>query len=170
MNDTTRFNFLKQHFLGYYREHAKSLNAPLSMNEREFGFLTFHERRMIRHKAFKDLESFNGALLSLTPSDVYYSTAYYERPDADMAGKGWLGADIVFDVDADHLDAFSDFSIESFTGLWESLATKYGQRLLRGEVSYGDQQRLRMAELFEHAGRTISPSQAFLYAVAAASS
>src|SRR5208337_4380082 len=91
MNDTARFNFLKQHFLNYYQEHAKSLNPPSSMKEREFGFLTFREKIMIRHKAFKDLESFNGALLSLTPSDVYYSTAYYERPDADMARKGWLG-------------------------------------------------------------------------------
>jgi len=104
MTDTARFNFLKQHFQDYYREHAKTLNPPTSMIEREFGFLTFRERIMIRHKAFKDLQSFNSVLLSLTPSDVYYSTAYYERPDADMARKGWLGADIVFDVDADHLE------------------------------------------------------------------
>jgi len=80
------------------------LNPPSSMTEREFGFLTFREKMMIRHKAFSDLKSFNDTLLSLTPSDVYYSTAYYERPDADMARKGWLGADIVFDVDADHLE------------------------------------------------------------------
>ena len=74
------------------------------MNEREFGFLTFREKFMIRHKAFRELRSFIDALLSLTPSDVYYSTAYYEQPQLDMARKGWLGADIVFDVDADHLD------------------------------------------------------------------
>jgi len=104
IDDGARFNFLKQQFLRYYREHVKSLVPPSSMKEREFGFLTFRERMMIRHKAFKDLDSFNGALLSLTPSDVYYSTAYYERPDAEMAKKGWLGADIVFDVDADHLE------------------------------------------------------------------
>jgi DNA primase small subunit len=40
----------------------------------------------------------------LIPSDVYYSTAYYEHPDLVMEQKGWLGSDIVFDVDADHID------------------------------------------------------------------
>jgi DNA primase small subunit len=37
------------------------------------------------------------------PSDVYYSSAYYERPEEEMKEKGWLGADLVFDIDADHI-------------------------------------------------------------------
>jgi len=37
------------------------------------------------------------------PSDVYYSSAYYERPMEEMKAKGWLGADLVFDIDADHI-------------------------------------------------------------------
>jgi putative hydrolase of the HAD superfamily len=61
---------------------------------------------------------------------------------------------------ADHLDAFADFGIDSFTTLWESLAAKYGQRAISGEVSFHDQQRLRLAELFERVGRAISPRQA----------
>jgi DNA primase small subunit len=40
----------------------------------------------------------------MIPSDVYYSIAYYDQPDAaDMNAKGWVGADLVFDIDADHL-------------------------------------------------------------------
>jgi DNA primase small subunit len=74
------------------------------MKEREFGFLLFKERVMVRHKAFQEFSSFNNSLLSLIPSDVYYSTAYYEHPDLVMEQKGWLGSDVVFDVDADHLD------------------------------------------------------------------
>jgi DNA primase small subunit len=74
------------------------------MLEREFGFLLFRERVMVRHKAFRDLGSFNESLVSLIPSDVYYSTAYYQHPDLEMNQKGWLGSDVVFDVDADHLD------------------------------------------------------------------
>ena len=62
INDATRFDFLKQHFLAYYKEHANSLKPPPSMNEREFGFLTFREKIMIRHKAFNDLESFKDTL------------------------------------------------------------------------------------------------------------
>lgn len=74
------------------------------MKEREFGFLMFREKTMVRHKSFNDFNSFKSTLLSLAPSDVYYSTAYYERPGVEMAHKGWLGSDLVFDVDADHIE------------------------------------------------------------------
>lgn len=59
---------------------------------------------MVRHKSFNNFDLFKTTLLSLAPSDVYYSTAYYERPNAEMANKGWLGSDLVFDVDADHIE------------------------------------------------------------------
>lgn len=58
---------------------------------------------MLRHKGFKEAEVFQGFLKSLSPSDVYYSSAYYESPEEKMSSKGWLGADLVFDIDADHI-------------------------------------------------------------------
>ncbi len=42
-------------------------------------------------------------LAETVPSDVYHSCAYYENPDFDMDKKGWIGADLVFDIDADHI-------------------------------------------------------------------
>jgi DNA primase small subunit len=99
-----RFEFLKEKFHEYYRASIGTLERPPSMAEREFGFLLFRERTMVRHKAFRDFESFGSSLLSLTPSDVYYSTAYYQHPELEMERKGWLGSDVVFDVDADHID------------------------------------------------------------------
>jgi len=43
-------------------------------------------------------------LCELVPSDVYYSSAYYEEPSAsEMGEKGWFGADLIFDIDADHI-------------------------------------------------------------------
>jgi DNA primase small subunit len=42
-------------------------------------------------------------LRSFVPSDAYYSCAYYESPEAEMDKKGWLGADLIFDIDADHI-------------------------------------------------------------------
>ena len=39
------------------------------------------------------------------PAHVFHSAAYYEAPDApQMPLKGWQGADLVFDIDADHFD------------------------------------------------------------------
>ena len=101
---TQRFDFLKGKFLDYYKSKFASLKPPPAMTEREFGFLLFRERIMVRHKAFRDFGEFTESLLSLIPSDVYYSTAYYRQPDLEMDLKGWLGSDVVFDVDADHID------------------------------------------------------------------
>lgn len=99
-----RFDFLKGKFLDYYKNNLVSIKPPPAMTEREFGFLLFRERIMVRHKAFQDFKSFADSLFSLVPSDVYYSTAYYKQPGLDMDQKGWLGSDVVFDVDADHID------------------------------------------------------------------
>ena len=101
---TLRFDFLKDKFLDYYKNNIVSVKPPPAMREREFGFLLFRERIMVRHKAFQDFGAFTDSVLSLVPSDVYYSTAYYQRPDLEMDQKEWLGSDVVFDVDADHID------------------------------------------------------------------
>ena len=100
-----RFEFMKQKFHEYYSSAGGAqLEPPPAMVEREFGFLLFRERVMVRHKAFNDFSTFKASLLSLTQSDVYYSTAYYQHPEREMEHKGWLGSDVVFDVDADHID------------------------------------------------------------------
>lgn len=58
---------------------------------------------MSRHIGFGDAQAFRNYLQSNTPSDAYYSCAYYENPDEEMTAKGWLGADLIFDIDADHI-------------------------------------------------------------------
>lgn len=59
---------------------------------------------MIRHMQFEDEVSLRDYLVDETPAHVYYSSAYYKKPQApDMNKKGWSGADLIFDVDADHI-------------------------------------------------------------------
>ena len=58
---------------------------------------------MTRHKAIGSQEELSNTIRILVPSDVYYSTAYYSKPSEQMERKGWLGSDLVFDVDADHI-------------------------------------------------------------------
>lgn len=99
-----RSEFLRAKFAEYYRNNLSSISPPPAMTQREFGFLLFRERIMVRHKAFREFEAFAESLTSLIPSDTYYSTAYYEHPDLEMDQKGWLGSDVVFDIDADHID------------------------------------------------------------------
>ncbi len=58
---------------------------------------------MLRHKSFEDGDGLRSFLKTTVPSDVYYSSAYYERPEEEMGKKVWLGADLIFDIDADHI-------------------------------------------------------------------
>ncbi len=91
-----------------FRDYYMGLKFPVFMPEdparREYGFLLFKEKFMVRHRTFKAPEAVLQAIRDLTPRHVYYSTAYYSDPTAAMDQKGWAGADLVFDIDADHLD------------------------------------------------------------------
>jgi len=102
--DTERVSFIKQAFWRYYNTHKDRIALPPDFKAREFAFLAFAERFMTRHKAIRSSEELFNIIAVLIPSDIYYSTAYYARPAEEMEKKGWLGSDLVFDIDADHID------------------------------------------------------------------
>ena len=95
--------FVRNKFSEYYQKHSPSIKPPTQIEKREFGFLALKERFMIRHKGFKNVNDLTKFLKTLVPSDVYYSSAYYEKPEEKMEEKSWLGADLIFDIDADHI-------------------------------------------------------------------
>jgi len=95
---------VRQRFQQYYLSPEAQPTLPPRMKEREYGFLLFKEKFMVRHRSFKSQEALLLAIRDLVPAHVYFSTAYYLNPSAPMDEKGWQGADLVFDVDADHLD------------------------------------------------------------------
>ncbi len=93
---------LKRKFCEYYKKNPPKL--PLSYNEREWAFISF-ENIMKRHIAFKKAPNFLNFLLKECPRDLYYSTAFYKYPNAQkMEDKFWNGAELVFDLDADHIE------------------------------------------------------------------
>jgi DNA primase small subunit len=100
--------FVYQKFTEYYKDPSIVIPAPVHPEQREFGYLMFKERFMVRHRSFNSTSSLRSALAETVPSDVYHSCAYYENPDFDMDKKGWLGADLVFDIDADHIPTNCD--------------------------------------------------------------
>lgn len=103
MTKTETKAFIQAKFKEYYEKNSASIQPPASIEKREFGFLLLKERIMLRHKSFKTVEDLRDSLKRIVPSDVYYSSAYYERPEEEMQEKGWLGADLIFDIDADHI-------------------------------------------------------------------
>ncbi len=97
--------FLMKKFEEYYLKN--DLPLPKDFEKREFAFVPFEtlpDFVMLRHISFTSREEFKAYILAKIPAHIYYSSAYYERPHEDkMDRKGWLGADLIFDIDADHL-------------------------------------------------------------------
>ena len=63
--------------------------------------------------AFADQPSFSRFLTSRVPTHVYYSTALYQTPSAStMDAKVWKGADLIFDLDADHIPGVDGLTYE----------------------------------------------------------
>lgn len=103
MSDRT-CSFVQEQFREYYSCCFEEVGIKSRFEQREFAALLMKNRMMVRHKSFRTRNELQDFLCSMTPSDMYYSSAYYEQPDApDMGSKGWIGADLIFDIDADHI-------------------------------------------------------------------
>ncbi len=98
--DEATVAFLRNAFRQYYFNHAKRIEFPSKMEEREFGYIPF-DGTMIRHLTFPTPGELIAELVRQAPSSVYCSNARYSRPALSMEEKGWLGAELIFDIDAD---------------------------------------------------------------------
>ena len=110
MDDRTHA-YVKGRFGDYYRGSVTppefgdtgGVVEPRVPEDREWAYVVF-SGGMVRHKSLLDLGSLETWLADTKPQHVYYSSARYTRPQAAaMSEKGWKGADLIFDLDADHL-------------------------------------------------------------------
>ncbi len=100
--------FLFKQFRKYYRSFTPDM--PDRFTRKEYGFIPFG-KTMQRHLAFTGPDDLKNFMMSKVPAHSYYSTAYYRHPSApDMAGKEWLGAELIFDLDADHLSGAEEMT------------------------------------------------------------
>ncbi|MEM2939693.1 MAG: DNA primase small subunit PriS [Candidatus Bathyarchaeia archaeon] len=95
--------FIRERFSEFYDKNIDRVEVPKSIESREFGFTLFKENVMVRHKGFLKAEDLKEFIKRNVPSNVYYSAAYYSMPEAKMDEKGWIGSDLFFDIDADHI-------------------------------------------------------------------
>jgi len=94
--------FLKNRFKEYYE--TIDIKLPDRFGRREFAFVLFGGKGMLRHLSFNRIINFKKFLKERVPAHAYYSTAYYQKPDAPtMQEKNWMGAELIFDLDSDHL-------------------------------------------------------------------
>ncbi|MDI6639353.1 MAG: DNA primase catalytic subunit PriS [Methanocellales archaeon] len=105
MNERTK-EFIQDRFREYYQ--SASIRLPPRFEQREWGFIFFDESYpdivMRRHKSFMTAWETIDYIRSMVPAHAFHSAAYYIHPGAPtMKEKGWRGADLIFDLDADHL-------------------------------------------------------------------
>ncbi|MBA7518698.1 hypothetical protein ES705_10770 [subsurface metagenome] len=121
MNEQTK-RFVRSKFEEYYRRAG--IKIPRDLWMREWGFVLldpYYPAKLVmrRHKSFATKEDLANYLRENAPAHAYYSTAIYKYPAADMANKGWLGADLIFDLDADHVISEAEFRKYSYEDLLE---------------------------------------------------
>ena len=98
MNDGTKA-WLKNAYREYYFHGGDRIEFPEDVGSREFGYIPF-AGGMIRHLSFKSDGEAQAEILRQSPSSVYCSNAHYEFPTRPIEEKGWLGAELIFDIDA----------------------------------------------------------------------
>jgi DNA primase small subunit len=121
MNEETRL-FVKRKFKGYYSRAR--IELPKDFWMREWGFILFDQYFptklvMRRHKSFTAKDDVVSYLRDNAPAHAYYSSALYQYPAADMAKKGWIGSDLIFDLDADHILSEAEFKRYSYEQVLE---------------------------------------------------
>ena len=96
---TAEEKFLRRLFSKHYERGSISALKP---EQREFRFGGWEKKIEFRHIRVRNAEELRGRLVSDAPLYVSHSVGYYEFPDArPMPKKNWLGADLVFDLDAE---------------------------------------------------------------------
>lgn len=91
--------FLRELFSRHYQKGKISVKKP---ERREFGFGGWEKKIEFRHIGVGNEDELRAKLVREAPLYVSHSVGYYDFPGArPMVRKGWLGADLVFDLDAE---------------------------------------------------------------------
>ncbi len=85
----------------YFKNTDRIISSIKDFESREFAYIDF-DGVMRRHISLKE-DEFKSWLMENVPRDFYHSAAYYLFPSKNMEAKSWEGADLVFDIDLDHI-------------------------------------------------------------------
>ncbi|RLG19134.1 DNA primase catalytic subunit PriS [Candidatus Micrarchaeota archaeon] len=103
MESEREIAFVRKKFADYYAN--KEIEFPEKLEQREWGFGGWKDKIEARHFSFPNSKSLQEYFKNNAPLYASYSVAYYKEPEArPIDKKGWLGAELVFDLDSDHLN------------------------------------------------------------------
>jgi DNA primase small subunit len=146
MEERTR-TYLQGRFGDYYS--SADLSLPPEPARREWGHIPYTASEgttMVRHRSLLDMggdtASVREFLTREAPRHAYFSAARYEDPGRnEMDEKGWQGADLVFDLDADHLPGIDPEAV-SYAEMLEACKDALGRLLdlLTEDFGFDDDQ------------------------------
>ena len=140
--------FIKDRFREYYK--TSEIELPDRFGRREFAFVFFGSKGMTRHLSFDRKNNLKKFLIDKVPAHVYYSTAYYQNPNAPtMQEKNWMGAELIFDLDSDHLPNADKIGYEKQLQLVKDEFYKLVNDFLLGDFGFDE----KKIELFFSGGR-----------------
>ncbi len=100
-------------------------------------FIPFGGGTPVRHQSFSRMEDVRRYLIERATHSCFYSTAYWKRPyEAKMADKDWMGADLIFDLDGDHLPGVSDRDFPGMLDLIQEQAWTLWSEFLQPEFGF----------------------------------
>ena len=124
-------------FSRYYASlSASDLWTPPRLRNREWMFIQWGDKPVDRHRGFTSEDSLLSYLQQRGPHSSFHSTAYYRKPmERKMADKDWLGADLIFDLDGDHLPGVSDADFPAMIELIQEQAWSLWNDFLEPEFN-----------------------------------
>lgn len=102
-------------------------------------FIPFGGAPPLRHKSFSDVGQVQQFLSQRAMHSCFYSTAYWKRPhELKMADKLWQGADLIFDLDGDHLPGITDKDFPGMLGVIQEQAWSLWNDFLEPEFGFDE--------------------------------
>ncbi len=124
-------------FGDYYRN--AELWTPPRIRMREWMLSPFGNNKPLRHKSFNSVNNLRDFLVNRTPASVFYSTAYWNDPNQlKMSEKGWKGADLIFDLDGDHLPSINPYNFPEMLEIIREYAWNLWNDFLKPDFGFDE--------------------------------
>ena len=123
---------------GEYYRNAELWNPP-RIRMREWMLAPFGNNKPLRHKSFNSVNNLRDFLVNRTPASVFYSTAYWNDPNQlKMSDKGWKGADLIFDLDGDHLPHINPYNFPEMLEIIREYAWNLWNDFLQPDFGFNE--------------------------------
>ena len=125
-------------FSDYYNSLSeKNIWIPPRLKNREGMFVPWGNRIPKRHRSFRTKTELHDYIKKENPNSCFHSTAYYEdASERKMSDKGWLGADLIFDLDGDHLPGINTTDFPNLLNTIQDQAWKLWSEFLEPEFGF----------------------------------